>query len=306
MKIKISSLNMELQARAKNNDEVIREYAEQMKDGVTFPNVKVFSVKAKAKGEGEQRNSSTQFYLVDGFHRTAATVLNGGETIEADIICGDRAAALTYALKANAEHGLRRSNADKRHALEMAWANRQWLFEGRVKSEEGRGKDDFIPSKRQLAAICGVSSSLAQTFIAEKRVDEKSTDATTATEDHLEERNANVLRNLKDGKDRFEIVIPERILPAFLSTQPKEMLRDIRRLRKELETALGNADIAFAAIGQQTLTDLDNVVADFKFGSPFCVCRACRGEGCGSCSNHGFQTIAQYRRLPREYKVEKK
>ena len=284
MKIKISTLNMELQTRAKNNDSVIKEYAEQMNDGVTFPNVKVFR---------EKKNATP--YLVDGFHRTAATVLNGGDTIEADIIYGDRAAALTYALKANAEHGLRRSGADKHHALEMAWNERGILF---------KGKD---PTSRQLAALCGVSNSTANLFMQEARVCESHrADATTVTEDHLEERNANVLRNLKEGKDRFDVAIPERILPAFLSTQPKEMLRDIRRLRKELEIALGNADIAFAAIGQQTLTDLDNVVADFKFGSPFCVCRACRGEGCGSCSNHGFQTIAQYRRLPREYRVEKK
>lgn len=284
MKIKISTLNMELQTRAKNNDSVIKEYAEQMKDGVTFPNVKVFR---------EKKNATP--YLVDGFHRTAATVLNGGDTIEADIIYGDRAAALTYALKANAEHGLRRNNADKRHALEMAWNDRGILF---------KGKD---PTSRQLAALCGVSHNFANDFIKSTGVSsDDRADATTVTEDHLEERNANVLRNLKEGKDRFDVAIPERILPAFLSTQPKEMLRDIRRLRKELEIALGNADIAFAAIGQQTLTDLDNVVADFKFGSPFCVCRACRGEGCGSCSNHGFQTIAQYRRLPREYRVEKK
>lgn len=285
MKIEISKLNMELQTRAKNNDEVIQEYAEQMKDGVTFPNVTVFR---------EKKTGIT--YLVDGFHRTEATVLNGGKTIEADIIYGDRAAALTYALKANAEHGLRRNNADKRHALAMAWNDRGILFKG----EE--------PTSRQLAALCGVSDRLAAYFIEEKGVCNlhNTSDATTCTEDHLEERNPNVLRNLKDGKDRFGVIIPEKILPAFLSTEPKRMLRDIRRLRKQLETALGNADIAFAAIGQQTLTDFDNVVADFKFGTPFCVCRACRGEGCGSCSNHGFQTIAQYRRLPREYRVAKK
>ena len=284
MKIKISTLNLELQTRAKNNEATIQEYAELMKDGVTFPNVTVF-----------RENKNATPYLVDGFHRTAATALNGGDTIEADIIYGDRAAALTYALKANADHGLRRTNADKRHALEMAWNDRGILF---------KGKD---PTSRQLAALCGVSQSTALLFLQDSRVNESfRADATTVTEDHLEERNANVLRNLKEGKDRFDVAIPERILPAFLSTQPKEMLRDIRRLRKELETALCNGDIAFAAIGQQTLTDLDNVVADFKFGSPFCVCRACRGEGCGSCSNHGFQTIAQYRRLPREYRVAKK
>ena len=286
MKIEISKLNLELQTRAKNNEAAIKEYAELMKDGATFPNVKVF-----------RENKNATPYLVDGFHRTAATVLNGGDTIEADIIYGDRAAALTYALKANGEHGLRRNNADKRHALEMAWKDREILFKGEM------------PSSRQLASLCCVSNFLTHDFIKEMRVLESNTtrpDATTCTEDHLEERNPNVLRNLKEGKDRFDVIIPERILPAFLSTQPKEMLRDIRRLRKELETALGNADIAFAAIGQQTLTDLDNVVADFKFGTPFCVCRACRGEGCGSCSNHGFQTIAQYRRLPREYRVVKK
>ena len=97
MKIEISTLNMEFQTRVKNNDEIINEYAEQMKDGVSFPNVKVFR---------EKKNATP--YLVDGFHRTAAILHNGGDTIEADIIYGDRVAALTYALKANAEHGLRR------------------------------------------------------------------------------------------------------------------------------------------------------------------------------------------------------
>ena len=297
MKIEISKLNMELQTRAKNNDEVIQEYAEQMKDGVTFPNVKVF-----------RENKNATPYLVDGFHRTAATALNGGDTIEADIIYGDRAAALTYALKANIEHGLRRNNADKRHALELAWNDRGILFKEDEKGDKAKEKGDGLPTSRQLAALCGVSDRLAAYFIEEKGVCNlhNTSDATTCTEDHLEERNPNVLRNLKDGKDRFGVIIPEKILPAFLSTEPKRMLRDIRRLRKQLETALGNADIAFAAIGQQTLTDFDNVVADFKFGTPFCVCRACRGEGCGSCSNHGFQTIAQYRRLPREYRVVKK
>ena len=99
-----------------------------------------------------------------------------------------------YALKANGKNGLHRNNADKRHALEMAWNERDILFKGKE------------PTSRQLAALCGVSDRLAAYFIEEKGVRDlhNTSDATTCTEDHLEERNPNVLRNLKEGKDRFD------------------------------------------------------------------------------------------------------
>ena len=94
-----------LVCRAKGiNRRTVAEYAAAMKAGEPFPPVVVF------------RNSKGS-WLADGFHRTGAAELNGQATIEAVVHEGGRKEALLHAAGANAAHGLRRTNADKRRAV---------------------------------------------------------------------------------------------------------------------------------------------------------------------------------------------
>ena len=104
------------QPRSQLNWLVIDEYADAMRDGVQFPAVTVFY-------------DGSDYWLADGFHRVNAAQQAGLDTINADIRQGARRDAILYSVGANAGHGLRRTNEDKRRAV-LALLNddewRQW------------------------------------------------------------------------------------------------------------------------------------------------------------------------------------
>jgi hypothetical protein len=126
-----------LQTRAQLNMDVVREYAEaEAERGAVFPPVTVFSDGAK-------------HWLADGFHRVAMARQQGKKKIAAEVREGGFAEALTYALAANAAHGLRRSNADKRNAVMVAYKNRIVLGLGEV------------PAANRVANLVGVSHTFA-------------------------------------------------------------------------------------------------------------------------------------------------
>jgi hypothetical protein len=95
------------QSRAAINDQAVADYAERMIAGDRFPPVVVF-------------RHNGDFILADGFHRLRARRLAKFETIEAEVHEGTRLDALKFSLSANHRHGLRRTNEDKRHAIEIA------------------------------------------------------------------------------------------------------------------------------------------------------------------------------------------
>lgn len=92
---------------------VIAEYAEAMEDGKQFPPVTVFY-------------DGSSYWLADGFHRVNAALQVGRGYVEAQIITGTQRDAVLYSVGANAAHGLRRSNADKRRAVERLLRDDEW------------------------------------------------------------------------------------------------------------------------------------------------------------------------------------
>ncbi len=139
LRLKIDDLNVRnLQTRAALDEDTVQDYADAMERGDRFPAVTVFS-------------DGAEYYLADGFHRVEALRRIGKRAVVAELREGDFRAALLYALKANSTHGLRRTNADKRHALEMAWNAREELFGGE-------------PSNALLAETCGVTDRWVRTW----------------------------------------------------------------------------------------------------------------------------------------------
>src|ERR1035437_7001237 len=100
-----------IQVRVAIDPDLVSEYAEAMRDPANqFPPIVVFD-----SGDGNLR-------IVDGFHRVAAANENDFLDILAEVREDSRIDALKFALLANTTHGLRRSNEDKRHAVELAIA----------------------------------------------------------------------------------------------------------------------------------------------------------------------------------------
>lgn len=103
----------QFQPRAILSQETINDYAEHMMAGVQFPPVIVFL-------------DGTAYWLADGFHRVEAAKKAGQSTILAEVHQGDRHLAVLYAVRANCEHGLPRTNEDKRKAVEILLLDPQW------------------------------------------------------------------------------------------------------------------------------------------------------------------------------------
>jgi hypothetical protein len=116
------------QTRAMLNEEQIVSYAEAMDDGAVFPPVTVFY-------------DGTTYWLADGFHRLEATRRGSVKTIAADVRQGTRRDAILFSVGANAQHGLHRSNDDKRRAVTLLLSDSEWVKW----------------SDREIAKACGVS-----------------------------------------------------------------------------------------------------------------------------------------------------
>src|SRR5262249_47223100 len=84
-----------------------------MLDGATFPPVVVFY-------------DGADFWLGEGYHRVAAARKIGHDTITAEIKEGSSRDAILYGVGANATHGLRRTQADKRRAVEKLLKDPEW------------------------------------------------------------------------------------------------------------------------------------------------------------------------------------
>ncbi len=101
------------QPRAVLNQDTIAEYAEAYKSGANLPPVTLFF-------------DGSSYWLADGFHRYNAARDAGLTTIYEEIIPGTLRDAILYSLSANSKHGLRRSNADKRRAVQTLLDDAEW------------------------------------------------------------------------------------------------------------------------------------------------------------------------------------
>jgi len=105
--------NSATQARVAMDQGAIHDYAEAMKDGARFPPVTLFQ-------------DADIYWLGDGFHRVEAAQLSGKKNIKAEIRQGGVREAQLFAIGANHAHGLRRSNADKRKAVNIMLDDPEW------------------------------------------------------------------------------------------------------------------------------------------------------------------------------------
>ncbi len=126
-KVHIDSLDLTACARQAVDEGAVADYARCMKSGTALPPVLVY-------------DAGECLLLVDGLHRVIATRTNGHLSILAEVRTGSRCDAIWEGCAANKRNGLRRTNLDKRRAVELA-----------LMHPRGRRL-----SNRQLAGHCGV------------------------------------------------------------------------------------------------------------------------------------------------------
>lgn len=120
------------QPRAAIVESLVADYAENV---ASLPPLSVF-------------HDGKDYWLADGFHRYHAHRRAGSKTVPVSLHKGTQRDAILYSLGANATHGLRRTNQDKRHAVETALMDSEWTKWSNLK----------------IAEICAVSESLVRTM----------------------------------------------------------------------------------------------------------------------------------------------
>lgn len=158
------------QSREKIDEAVVGDYADLIADGVQFPAVRVYF-------------DGVSHYLADGFHRYHAHRKAGKGAIEADVEKGTLRDAILYSLGANHEHGLRRTNADKRKAVQAMLNDFEWQ-----EWSNGEIARRCHVSERLVANVRGSDAPEVRKFkmadgtIAEKRVPKRAEKLDTITE----------------------------------------------------------------------------------------------------------------------------
>jgi len=115
MKIRLSEIRLDggTQPRANMDQEVVGEYADYLMDGVKMPGLTVF-------------HDGTYYWLADGFHRYFAHKKADIKEAECEVRQGSLRDAVLYSVGANDNHGLRRSNEDKRKAVITLLEDIEW------------------------------------------------------------------------------------------------------------------------------------------------------------------------------------
>jgi hypothetical protein len=131
-------INGGTQSRAELSQSTIADYAEAIRLAVELPPVVMFF-------------DGAHFWLADGFHRFHAHREAGAIEIAAEIRVGTQRDAVLFSVGANASHGLRRSNEDKRKAVETLLNDPEWA----------------TWSNNAIAKACAVSDKTVATYRAE-------------------------------------------------------------------------------------------------------------------------------------------
>ena len=190
---------------------VVADYADAMEADAVFPPIIAFY-------------DGTQYWPGDGFHRIAAARRIARETISADVRDGGQRDALLLAASANANHGLRRTQADKRRSIETLLRDPEWT----------RWSD------REIGKACSVDHKTVGK-VRRELTGEFPTERSVTYRDRLAMRAA-ASRVAESSEESAEDIIDDDVVPSMVghnggpSIEPEPEARLTERARASAET----------------------------------------------------------------------
>lgn len=230
IKLDLIRLDGGTQPRAEIDSETVSVYADAIENGDPFPPVDVFY-------DGEY------YWLADGFHRVHANKQVGYAELDCNVHQGTRRDAVLFAVGANREHGLRRTNADKRRAVNTLLNDKEWAkWSDREIARECHVSADLVAAMRPKVTI--VSDSEVKTYTTKH-----GTQATMNTANIGRSPRLTVEPNIPTARDEGET----NYAPAPRRTPliPKEEHEDIK-----------DYDPDFASAWNALFIELQNVKAN--------------------------------------------
>jgi len=255
MKINIEKLRIDgdTQSRTSIQEKTIMEYTELLMEGVKMPPVRAFF-------------DGLDTWLADGFHRYHAHRRAKLKEIECEITKGTKRDAKIYSLGANHDHGLPRTNEDKRKSvitcledIELSMLSDHEIARickvshmtvGRIRKELELAKDDKKKAKK-LEQVPKVSKK--DEVLGEETRDEKLQELSTENSFLLKE-------NLKL---RDQIAVGQLELPENEKMEVAETLETLRAEVSRLQSLLDAMTISRNDF-QQKAADAINQVKYWK------------------------------------------
>ena len=189
--------------------------------------------------------------------------------------------ALKFAFLANAEHGLRRTAADKRKAVMLAYKYRLELDLGEV------------PAANAVAKRVGVSNHFAGLQLG----------TVPSWRDAQARTRSSVLRppasdlslpssvpQVPAPLDRFGREISPELQPLWdRGAEVRELCALVNQVKSVLGYGWYKNDPLWRDMDHPSLQELaSNLLKKIQVAEPYCVCPLCRGCGCKTCSGRGL------------------
>lgn len=231
------------QIRAQASMDVAKEYAEAFERGDAFPPVKA-------------RYDGTHYWLTDGFHRIMAAELLGAVEMAVEVRSGTRRDAVLDAVGANAEHGFRRTNADKRQAVLVLLEDAEWSAK----------------SDREIARLAKVDPGVVGRLRPPPSVDKPQmrTVVRGGAEFKMRVTGINEGRNAPVDEVSAEIGHLAPLPPGRGSRQLRQLLGELRA-GTDVETAAIVADISLAEAQDHATAEANGEYADIESIAPIMV-----------------------------------
>lgn len=289
------TLDPRLQMRAGGTSEVLAaEYAEVLDD---LP-------PARVVGDGET------CWLTEGWHRHRAHQIAGSPDMPCQVRRGTFLDALIEAAAANHDHGLKRTNDDKRKAVRSllaeneagghGWRNRQIARMARVSANlvdqvviEMRSGEFAFKGNSDEASESGSSPNSSQSGSNNGEPSDAPSDTPETTSDD---------EGAEDGKPPPEPLdedgrpLPPQAVAAFdLLPDVRQICRSLDHAGRELER-LGKSPAGVHMHWQSARSQLRSARQTLWQGRPAYVCPVCRGltADCQVCRGAGFVAAATY------------
>ena len=282
LKLALIQVDHDIQIREATNTDVINEYADNLEN---LPPITVFY-------------DGKTYWLADGFHRFAAATKLNRMKIACEVINGTKREAILYACGANAGHGLRRTNEDKRRAVERLLADDEWAgwTDNRIAKAAGVSQPFVGSIRRQVITV--ITSTPGRTVTvdtwaepeAEKTEPEKRTGSdgkqypVKKKQPEAEpELQIEPVASRKDSADKYAAHKVTASEINGLASKVRQWQKDLAEKKRltggeyiDIDPIIDKVDV------------LVRMTRDMAFSGE---CQACQGKGCEECRKLGWVSV---------------
>jgi hypothetical protein len=261
LKLKNVTADAGVQPRDGLHPATVKEYAEAMKGGATFPPGRVF------------HSAGHTNWLSRGFHRLAAAARAGLEEMEFEILTGEREDAILDAAADNNTHGRPRTNKDKyKSVLQIISIRPDWT-DREVAAAAAVTHVFVFKVRRQIQADALLTVNKASALISD--------DTPAARVDKWSRDFAQMLTLLRQCRSLMSVTLG--------NVQASTFLRRMETVSGEplfIELpVITRGDRKEGGWSAPALTCLIDAIEQARVDH---VCAACQGKGCAACLYAGF------------------